>query len=55
MHAYIHVAKRNNSTLLACGSDEMAKHSRDDSGSVPLLWSLPTAMPCCPPPMPLTS
>ena len=29
---------------------QMAKRGRDDSGSVPLLWNLPTATPRCPPP-----
>ena len=33
----------------SCWSDEMAKCNRDDPGLVPLLWSLLTAMLCCPP------
>ena len=35
----------------SCRLDKMAKRSRDDSASVPLLCSLPTATLCCPPPI----
>ena len=52
MHAH-HMPHAEN--VENCRLDKKAKHGRDDLGSVPLLWSLPTATPCCPPTMPLMS
>lgn len=51
MHAhYVPHAKH----VESCRLDEMVKHGQDDSGSLLLLWSLPTATLNCPLPMPLT-